>query len=311
MKCVFLVNEIAQIDPSTTTAMLIRSAAARGLEVFIGDVARLGVGVDDAVRVRATRFPGPTQKVLALAAGDLVVIRTNPARDPRIGVHQAAVELLALARQQGVLVLNDPAGLRRASSKLYSTRIPREFRPRTLISREPQLLREFVETSKTASVLKPLLGTRGTDVFKLGPGDPNLGQIIDVLTRAGMAIAQEFIPEAADGDVRVIVLDGAALQVGEAVAVVRRRPTGTDFRSNVHIGGVPSATEFTPRLRQIVDAVGPVLASDGLRLCGLDVIGDKVIEINVFAAGGLCDANRFYGVDFAGPIMDSFVAKRS
>jgi glutathione synthase len=263
------------------------------------------------VRVRAVRFAEPTEQVLMLEAGDLVVIRTNPARDTRFGVHQCGLDVLSLAQHQGVLVVNDPAGLLRASSKLYATRIPRAFRPRTLISREPHLLREFVETSPTPSVLKPLSGTRGTDVFKLGPGDPNLGQIIDVLTRSGVAIAQEFIPEAADGDVRVIVLDGAPLRVGRAVAVVRRKPNGADFRSNVHIGGVPTATEFTPRLREIVQAVGPMLARDGLHLCGLDVIGDKIIEINVFAAGGLQDANRFYGVDFSGPIMDSFMAKRS
>ena len=311
MKCVFLVNEIADIDPSTTTAMLIQNAATRGCEVYIADIAGLGVGDDDAVRVRAVRFSGQTEQVLVLAPGDLVVIRTNPGRDLRVGVHEAGLDLLALARHQGVLVLNDPAGLRRAGTKLYSTRIPRAFRPRTLISREPGLLREFIETSPTPSVLKPLSGTRGTDVFKLGPGDPNLGQIIDVLTRRGLAIAQEFIPEATEGDVRVIVLDGAPLRVGAAVAVVQRRPSGTDFRSNVHVGGIPAATEFTPQLREIVEVVGPLLASDGLRLCGLDVIGGKVIEINAFAPGGLQDANRFYGVDFAGAIMDSFVATQT
>ncbi|KIG16881.1 Glutathione synthetase [Enhygromyxa salina] len=307
----FLVNDVADIDPSTTTAMLIQTASTRGFGVFVGDIAKLGVGVDDAVRARAIRHPDRSEHDLVLAPGDLVVIRTNPGRDTRVGVHQAGLDLLALAQHQGVVVLNEPAGLRRASSKLYSTRIPPAFRPRALVSRDPKVLREFVKTSATPSVLKPLSGTRGTDVFKVQPNDPNLGQIIDVLTRGGMAIAQEYLPEATQGDVRVIVLDGEPLRVGSAVAVVRRKPSGADFRSNVHIGGVPAATEFTPRLREIVQTVGPLLMSDGLPLCGLDVIGDKIIEINVFAPGGLSDANQFYGVDFTGPIMDSFVAKRS
>ncbi|PRQ07856.1 Glutathione synthetase [Enhygromyxa salina] len=311
MKCVFLVNDVADIDPSMTTAMLLESAQNRGFGVFVGDVAKLGVGVDDAVRVRAIRHPDQSEHDLVLHAGDLVVIRTNPGRDTRVGVHQAGLDLMALAQHQGVVVLNEPAGLRRATSKLYSTRIPPAFRPRALVSRDPAVLRAFVDRGAAASVLKPLSGTRGTDVFKVHPGDPNLGQIIEVLTRGGMAIAQEFLPEAADGDVRVMVLDGEPLRVGDAVAVVRRKPTGTDFRSNVHVGGEPVAAEFTPRLREIVQAVGPLLMSDGLRLCGLDVIGDKIIEINVFAPGGLSDANRFYGVDFTGAIMDSFVAKRS
>jgi glutathione synthase len=215
------------------------------------------------------------------------------------------LDLLAIAARQGVVVVNDPVGLLRNTNKLSLALVPEEHRPRMLVSRDPGAIRRFVEREGSA-VVKPLLGTRGSDVFRVEAADPNLNQIMDILTRDSFAMAQTYLPEAVEGDTRVLVLDGAALEHEGAVAAVRRIPGENDFRSNVHVGAVAAAGEYTPGIRRVVEAVAPRLAAAGLWLCGLDVIGDKVVEINVFAPGGLQDAKRFTGVDFVAPVLEAF-----
>jgi len=313
LTCVFIVNSVSTVDAAQTTGMLIAGMVARGHEVYMAGADHLSASPSDEILARAHRVveagvltPGEDR---VLAKGDLVVVRTNPARAAAGPTHSTALEFLSLAQQQGAVVINDPEGLRRASTKLYTNRIPAHLRPRTLVTRDPRAIRRFVEDNPGPSVLKPLVGTRGTDVFKVSGAEPNLNQIIEVLTRAGAAMVQDFVPEAVDGDVRILVLAGDVLRVDGQAALVRRVPSGNDFRSNVHVGAVAAPSEYDARLRELVASVAPILARDGLALCGLDVIGGKVVEINTFSAGGLQDANRFYCVDFTAPVLDFFEAE--
>ena len=119
-------------------------------------------------------------------------------------------------------------------------------------------------------------------------------------------MAQGFVPEAVDGDVRVLLVNGAPLMVDGAFAAVRRRPPKGDFRSNVFRGGAAERVTEIPGVEAIAAAVAPQLAADGLFFVGLDLIGSKVVEVNVFSPGGLGDAERFSGVDFTTPLLDAF-----
>lgn len=319
MRLVFIVNRLSDVDPRQTTAMLIETGIARGHELFAVEADEVSLGPDDEVLLPSRpvrpghrnqighRLTGRPGGQLRLSSGDAVVVRTNPARDSRAGPHVVLLDLLRHLKERGVAVFNDPSGLDRAWSKLYLTSIPRQFRPRTLVSRDPIAIRRFVEETEGPTVLKPLVGTRGTNVFLMDSASrTNLAQITDVLVRHGYAMVQDYVPEASEGDTRVMLLGGRPLSVGGAVAAVRRVPSGCDFRSNVHVGGRPKPAEFTNDIQHMVRAVGPGLASDGLLLVGLDVIGGLVIEINAFSPGCLCDANPFYGVDFTVPIVERF-----
>lgn len=321
MHTVVLVNDPEALAPDQTTTMLIHTAAARGHTVDVIGVAALSSCPDGRVQGRGKRVPEPVSASRAalvdvlrtadaysidLSGVDALLMRTNPARDARRWAHDAALSFAGLLEAQGVLVLNRPEGLLRARDKLYLQRLPEAVRPRTFVGRDPAAIRTFIRDLDGPAVLKPLQGTRGTDVFVVAsPDDQNLGQLIDVLTRDGLAMVQEYLPAAAEGDTRVVVMDGAILTVDGHAAAIRRVPARGDFRSNLHAGGTAQPATLTPAMRAVVETVGPQLRADGLFLAGLDFIGDRIIEVNAFSTGGLHHAERFAQVDFCGAVFDA------
>lgn len=319
MKLCVLVNHRAAVKDDQTTGLLAAEAARRGHRVHLIGVAELALSQEDRVCAPGTRVRaggGPLSSELGaeepvdVSGCDLLLMRTNPGRDARRWAHETALQLARLAQHHGVCVLNDPDGLGRAGSKLYQAWVPAHCRPPTAISARPEVLRAFVEAAPGPCVLKPLMGSRGRDVFRMRQEDRgNLPQILDVLTREGFAMAQHFVPEAVDGDIRLILLDGQLLRVNGLAAAVRRVPGAADFRSNVFVGGrAAPVARITPRMEEVCAAVGERLMADGLVLAGLDLIGSVVVEINVFSPGGLHDAGRYGGVDFGGPVLDALEA---
>ncbi|MBH23032.1 MAG: hypothetical protein CMH57_00965 [Myxococcales bacterium] len=318
MKFTVLVNDVQELEASQTTTMLIAEAATRGHEVHVASVAHLGLSPADRVIGLGHRVAPADDRAALLAAlkaadaepidlsaCDVLLLRTNPARDAGRGwAHGAALALARFARDHGVAVFNDPDGLQRADSKLYLSNVPARFRPRTLITTDLDAILAFLDTVDGPAVLKPLQGTWGRDVFKIGPGRENIRQIIDVLSRQGYVIAQEFIPEATSGDCRLILLDGQLIEVDGHAAAVQRVPGAGDFRSNIHAGGRATPAVITDAMREVIAAVGPKLRDDGILLAGLDFIGGKLVEINAFATGGFLDAERFTGVRFTPHVLD-------
>lgn len=314
MTVLFILNDVHDLKPTQTTTALI-CQTLQYTQVAITDV--LGLGVDGEVTAQAITVNDTNPEALIASIGtksrqrlplsscQVVWVRTNPARDQRRAfAHQNVLSLLVIAKQQGVRVINDPQGLMLAQSKIYLTQLDPSVIPKTLISRDMNELLQFVDLAQTPVVLKPLSGTHGQDVFCVdGPNDKNLRQIIDVLTRQGWAIAQPYVPEAVHGDIRVILFHGQCLKVDGQYALVRRRPGGSDFRSNIHAGGQACPTQYSKRIAQVVDLIGPTLIRDGIVLAGLDLIGDVVVEVNVFSTGGLVDAERFYERPFTEAVV--------
>ncbi len=318
MKIAFLVNELNELRATQTTSMLIHRAPRTGHETLVVPICGLEVAPDGAVFGYAHRVT-PQASVEAvleelrrggatrvdLTTVQALLIRTNPARDRRDWAHDTALEAAALLEDRGVFVGNRPGALRRSMSKLMLTRLPTSVLPRTLVTRDLAALEAFLAEAPGDAVIKPLSGTRGVDVFRIDPRRaPNLRQIFDVLTRDGYCVAQHFVPEAVSGDVRVVMLDGRPLQVSGAVAAVRRVPGEGDFRSNIAVGGNAVPAELSEGMHEVIRAIGPQLAAEGLWLTGLDLIGNTVVEVNVFSTGGLHHAEQFYGVQFVDAILD-------
>jgi len=310
MRLLFWVNEPTEVKASQTTSMMISTAADLGHEVWVCGVSDLSL--DGRGRIMGQARPAnpwvpgdlaPSQS-LDLLTCDAVMIRTNPARDAaRAAMHETALVLGEALQARGVLVVNDPAGIRATRSKLFLATLPARLRPRARVSSDPDTLLAAVVEGGAPCVAKPLLGTRGSDVFKLTPDDPNLKAILSSLCAQGPALLQDFAPGAERGDLRLLVLEGEPLQIDGDYACVQRVPGERDWRSNIHCGGTP--TQHEPSSAQLESAreLGQILLAKGIFLAGLDLIGPLAIELNVFSTGGLRDANRFFGRDFTVPIL--------
>lgn len=323
MRVLSLVNFRGQLRPDqSTTALALESARRGGTSWIAGidDVSLDGDGavVFDALPMRPAADAATALDALAGAESepvrdtglDAILIRTNPGRDKeRTGLHEATLNLCRLAQSHGVAVLNDPDALPRASDKLYLAYLPEALRPRMVVTRDGARIRAFVEEEKERSVLKPLFGTQGRGVFRVSPGGPNLRALIDVLTSDGYVIAQQYLRRAPEGDTRIVIVDGAPLEVDGKICAVRRVPSGKEFRSNIHLGGRAQPAEPTPPLIRAAGAIGEVLAEHGIWMAGVDLVGTKAVEVNVRSPGGLTDATEFEGVDFVAAAVDS-IARR-
>jgi glutathione synthase len=188
------------------------------------------------------------------------------------------------------LLINDPRGLRDANEKLYALNFP-EFTPRTMVTASREKLLAFAEDVGGRAVIKPLDGAGGSGVLALTTGDRNARAIVDILTREGRqpAMIQEYLPEVRVGDKRILLLDG------EPLGAILRVPRGDDLRSNIHVGGSVEPTELTANEQAMVKAMAPRLRADGLIFVGLDVIGERLTEVNVTSPTGIQQLGRFTG----------------
>jgi glutathione synthase len=328
MKITVLVNDANDIQPSQTTAMLIAAAIEQGHSVGITGVGDLA-GAPDGQPSAQVRWIEPCKTAdlnslmrsiaetpptpAPLAKTDVLLMRTNPARDyDHAPAHSLAISLARQCQDSGVRVLNQPDGLIRAATKLYLLELPAFTRPETLVSQSRADILAFIRELNGPSVLKPIQGTRGNDVFLIHSAqDSNLNQIIDVILRQGPVMAQLCIPGAEAGDTRVVVLNGEVLQMDGQVAAIQRVPKSGDFRSNLHAGGAAQPGIVTHAMREVVAAIGPKLVRDGLFLVGLDFIGAQLVELNVFSTGGLRDAEKFTGKNFSASIIEALGTHKS
>jgi glutathione synthase len=195
---------------------------------------------------------------------------------------------------------------------MYFQLFPEEVRPTTIITMDREEIREFVHQQGGTAVLKPLQGSGGSGVFLIRPDDrSNLNQMIESLTRDGYVIAQEYLPAAAEGDTRLFLMNGAPLRHKGKYAAFRRVRTGDDMRSNVHAGGRIREAEITAAHLRVAEVVRPKIVQDGMFLVGLDIVGDKLMEINVFSPGGLGSAQKFEKVNFTHAVIHALERKVS
>ena len=136
-----------------------------------------------------------------------------------------------------------------------------------------------------------------------------MAQIVEAIARDGYVVAQEYLPEAKNGDVRMFVMNGRPLERDGQIAAFRRRSSGSDMRSNMSAGGTAEAVKVTDEMLEIVEVVRPKLIADGMFLVGLDIVGEKVLEINVFTPGGLHNLAQLYETNFSDSVIAALEEK--
>ncbi|MFW5451729.1 MAG: glutathione synthase [Methylophagaceae bacterium] len=236
-------------------------------------------------------------QTLPLADLDVVLMRKDPPFDME---YIYSTYLLEQAQAAGVLVVNNPQSLRDANEKLYTAWFP-QCCPATLVTRKAELLRGFQQQYRDI-ILKPLDGMGGASIFRVQDNDPNFSVIIETLTNHGKTsvMAQQFIPEIADGDKRILMINGEAVPYALA-----RIPAKGETRGNLAAGGSAQGRPLTERDRWICQQVGPTLREKGLLFVGLDIIGNYLTEINVTSPTCIRELDQQFNLNIAGDLMDS------
>jgi glutathione synthase len=327
MKIGFVCNDIATEEEGYTTTRLGVTALEMGHEPFLIAVGDLANDADDTVSAWARRVPGakyrtPATFLKAQQAAeperikvdelDVLMLRNDPAADlgVRPWAQSAGYVFGQRAAARGVIVLNDPWALASSINKMYFQHFPEAVRPRALISRNADDLKAFVEAEGGKACLKPLQGSGGTNVFVVTPKTKgNLNQIIEAVTRDGYAIAQEFLPDAKHGDTRFFLMNGQPFVVDGKYCAFRRVSAKGDVRSNLHAGGKLAKAKVTDEMLELAEIVRPKIVNDGMFLVGLDIVGNRLMEINVFSPGGLGSAQKFEKVDFTRAVVEAMEKK--
>jgi glutathione synthase len=242
---------------------------------------------------------GP-QATLDLASMDVVLMRQDPPFDMAYITATHMLEHIHPA----TLVVNDPASVRNAPEKLLVMHFP-DLMPPTLITWDQDAIREF-RTEHRDIIVKPLFGNGGAGVFRIRADDENLASLLEMhfaRSREPLMI-QRYEPAVRQGDKRIILIDG------EPAGAINRVPAQGEARSNMHVGGRAERSSLTPADREICRRIGPMLRAQGLIFVGIDVIGDRLTEINVTSPTGLQEIERFDGVNLSAAIWDSIEQRR-
>ncbi len=309
-------NVAVQMDPiemidisADSTFRIMEEAQSRGHALFYYTPDKLAF---DRGRVLATgrritvrrevgnHFDAGEIETVDLGDWDVVWLRQDPPFDMSYITTTHVLDHI----HPKTLVVNDPFWVRNYPEKLLVLQFP-DLTPPTMIARDLDTLRRFKDEHGDI-ILKPLYGNGGAGVFRLDPNDRNFNSLHELFTGINREplIAQKFLPDVAQGDKRVILVDG------EAVGAINRVPAEGETRSNMHVGGRAEKSGLSERDLEICAAIGPLLREKGQIFVGIDVIGGNLTEINVTSPTGLQELERFDGLNVTGMIWDAIERRR-
>jgi glutathione synthase len=311
MKFAFLLDPLDGLKAyKDSSVAMMREAARRGHEVWTFQREALawrdGVVSAAALRIQPQAddhawYSLQESASMPLDRFDAVLMRQDPPFDFE---YVAATWLLERAAAGGARVFNQPRAVRDHSEKIAITEFP-QFVASTLVARSAADIHGFIDelaAEGSDCVLKPLDGMGGSSIFRVAAKDPNRNVIVETLTQLGRrtVMAQRFLPQIAQGDKRILLIDG--VPVPHCLA---RIPKPGESRGNLAAGGTGVAQPLSPRDREIAAVLGPVLAARGLLLVGLDVIGDCLTEINVTSPTCFVEISQQTGYSVAALFIDA------
>ena len=332
MRVFVVVNRVVEIGYRQTTALLIASLINQGHEVQLANVdgfSFVGFADRSEFSIKGLSFESNqteqqigskaiesfvnsgdvTEKRYVLKPSDVVMIRTNPGRDTaRASLHESFLEFCTAIETIGVRVINRPDRLKFFASKASLELLPPRFRPQMIVAHGVEEIASFVKDSKTTCVIKPLVGSRGEDVIKVEYDQADLESLISNIFKSRGVVAQHFIDCDQPGDKRVVVVNGKIIEANGHIAGIHRIPADGDFRANLHAGGSAQRLSLSTDERETIEHSAALLLQNGISLAGIDLIGTKVIEFNVFSTGGIYDACKFADFDFADQMISELLA---
>lgn len=319
MNICFLMYPWERVNPEDdSTLRIIHEAVLRGHRVMITTPANLTMRNSTAsafckIMMKMDKVPSTSQslykkakfkeQMLPLAGFDAIFMRANPPIDSLMLNFLDSVK-------NDVFILNDIEGLREANNKLYTATFhdpDNEFIPVTHVSKNKEFLKKTIRESKDDKmILKPLDGMQGRGVIIIEKDAAHsINSLLDFYIsgqgntdKSNYVILQEYIEGADKGDVRVLMLNG------EPIGAMRRVPQAGEARSNIHAGGSAVKHTLTKQEKLLCKRIGPKLVSDGLFFVGLDLINNKLIEVNVCSPGGIAQINKLYKTKVQTKVID-------
>ena len=293
------------IKKDTSFAMLLE-AQSRGYELHYMEMNSLylrgGVGRATTKKLSVKQdydgwYEFGTEQDIALQELDVILMRKHPPFDTEFIY---ATYILQRAEENGTLIVNKPQSLRDCNEKLFTAWFP-ELTPDTLVTRNSAQLKAF-HKEHTDVILKPLDGMGGASIFRLKPEDANVSVVIETLTEHGtrFCMAQNYLPAIKDGDKRVLVVDGEPVPY-----CLARIPAQGETRGNLAAGGRGEARPLSESDWQIARTVAPILKQKGLIFVGLDIIGDRLTEINVTSPTCAREIEAAFPISVTGMLMDA------
>ena len=297
--------ESINIKKDSSFAMMME-AQRRGWEIHYMEMNDLSLEQGKAVaRTRVVSlkedpdgwFDFTSEQEIELSELDAVLMRKDPPFDTE---YIYATYILERAENEGALIVNEPRSLRDCNEKLFTAWFP-DLTPTTLVTRRTDKIKAFHQEHGDI-ILKPLDGMGGSSIFRVMHGDPNVSVIIETLTSHGQnyCMAQTFVPDISNGDKRILVVDGEPMPY-----CLARIPAKGETRGNLAAGGRGEARPISETDRKIAETVAPVLKEKGLIFVGLDVIGDKLTEINVTSPTCIREIEAAFDISITGKLMDA------
>jgi glutathione synthase len=311
MELLFIVDPLEELKAYKDTSIaMMRGAQARGHIVHACEQASL-IWRDGRVRAQAARivlanddehwYRAEASAERDLAEFDAVLMRKDPPFDME---YVASTWLLSEAQRQGARVFNSPQALRDHNEKFAIAEFPHLTVP-AVVTRDAARLHAFID-AEGDTILKRLDSMGGAGIFRVRADDPNRNVIVETVSELGArsVMAQRYIPEIRLGDKRVILIDGKPVPY-----VLARIPKPGETRGNLAAGGQGVAQPLSPRDREIAEAMGATLASRGLLVVGLDVIGDWLTEVNVTSPTCFREIQDQTGFDVSGMFVDALESR--
>ena len=285
----------------TPANLTIRNSVTNAFCTIINRMDKIPVSLKSFYNKASTR-----EEMLPLAGFDAIFMRAEPPLDPLMLNFLDSVK-------DDVVVINSVQGMRVANNKLYTAVFEdpnNEIIPVTHVSKNKEYLIKMIEESNSDKmILKPLNGFGGSGVILIEKSAMgNINSLLDFYINKGdgnsdYVILQEYIEGADKGDVRILLLNG--LPIG----AMRRVPGEKDHRSNVSAGGSVQKHKLTKQEKKLCEKIGPKLVKDGLFFVGIDVIGGKLVEVNVMSPGGITYINKVYKLKLQEKVVDFLVSK--
>ncbi len=197
--------------------------------------------------------------------------------------------------------INCPRGIKNFTEKIFPIYFS-DLMPKTLITSDEKVFKEAL-ANKQILILKTLYNKGGEGVIKVEKKDKNsLKKFKELIDNYKVPVViQDFISKVSEGDKRVILIEG------EPVGLINRIPKSGNYKANLHLGAKAEVSKLTKKELEICRKIKPFLLKNKLFFVGIDLIDEKLTEINVTSPTGIVQIQQLTGVNIAKRLWDKLL----